>query len=217
MNRTRAYPDYRLEHWLVQEGSMSRWYAVAEEASFKPVDGGYIFQPYAFEGDGRNRLVNEAQKAAITSALRRSRLVMLIFAALGPPLMMGLGIGLIVVAHAPLWLAVAAIVLLSVVFGFSGTRYRRRKLRPLISALPITAEHITFRERIETMARKLPRTLLGIGLGLGLLAMLFNILAAVYEQRFPSALLFVFSAAITTYFAWLIVLRIRHVTSEDPL
>ena len=97
-------------------------------------------------------------------------------------------------------------------FGFSAIGYRRRKLRPLLAALPTTAERITFRERMETTARNLPRALLGVGLGLGLLTLLFNTLAAVYEPRFPSGSLFVLGITITAYFAWLIVLRIRRVT-----
>jgi hypothetical protein len=62
---------------------MSKWYAAAEEASFKPVHGGYIFQSNAFEGDGRNHFVSEAQKAEIMAVLQRSRLLMMIFAVLG--------------------------------------------------------------------------------------------------------------------------------------
>jgi hypothetical protein len=159
MNLTRAYSDYRSEHrgWT-KEGSMSKWYAAADEASFKPVRGGYTFQSRAFEGDGRNHLVNEAQKAEIMAILQRSRLMIVIFAALGSPLMAGLVIGRLIATDAPFWVSLTLIVLFSVVFAFAAISYRRRKLRPLLAALPTTQERITYREQIETTARNLPRS-----------------------------------------------------------
>jgi len=50
---------------------MAKWYAVSSEIRFKPVPGGYVFQSPAFTGDGRNHIVNEAQKTAVINILER--------------------------------------------------------------------------------------------------------------------------------------------------
>jgi hypothetical protein len=123
--------------------------------------------------------------------------------------MTGSGIGLVAAAHAPLWLSLTPIVLFGIVFALATIGYRRRKLRPLLAALPTTEERITYRERIDTIARNLPRAMLGVGSGLGVLAMLFSVSASIYEQRFVAAYTFAFSAMITAYFVWLTVLRRR--------
>ena len=54
---------------------MAKWYEGAEEAAFKPVAGGYLFQapnPWPF-GRSSAYLVNEAQKATLAARLRRMR------------------------------------------------------------------------------------------------------------------------------------------------
>jgi MFS family permease len=196
---------------------MSKWYAAANEASFKPVPGGYIFQWPAFMGGDRNRLVNEAQKVEIMAILQRWRLLMMIFAALAVPLMAGLAVGLIAAEHAGSWRpspgqvvaeVVTLVVLVGVVFVVVAIAYPRRKLRPLLAALPTTEERITYREQTEAIARNLPTAMLGVGLGFGVLITLFNAISAVYEHRlFPHAFGLAFGAVFIAYFVWLIVLH----------
>jgi hypothetical protein len=147
--------------------------------------------------------VNEAQKAEIMAILERSRLMIVIFAVLGLPLMIGL-----IAAHSPFWLSLTLIVLFGVVFAFAAIFSRRRKLRPLLAALPTTQERITYRERIETTARNLPRATLGVGLACGVLGTLFATTAAILDQRmFPFAIQFTIGAVLIAYYVWLIVLR----------
>src|SRR6476619_5650004 len=65
---------------LIMEAVMAKWYEAANEASFKSVAGGYVFQspnPWIFARP-RYYLVNEAQKAQIAERLRRFRLLNLI-------------------------------------------------------------------------------------------------------------------------------------------
>ena len=58
---------------------MAKWYEAANEASFKAVAGGYVFQspnPWIFARP-RYYLVSEAQKSEISARLRRWRLLLL--------------------------------------------------------------------------------------------------------------------------------------------
>ena len=55
-----------------------RWYARANEASFKPIEGGYVFQapsPWMFARP-RYYLVSAAKKAEISAHLARWRLLL---------------------------------------------------------------------------------------------------------------------------------------------
>ena len=72
---------------------MLKWYAAFIEAWFKPVPGGYVFQSPALMGDGRNRLVNEAQKAEIINILERWELLVLFLVLLAL-----MAVGVIVIA-----------------------------------------------------------------------------------------------------------------------
>jgi len=196
---------------------MAKWYAASCEARFKPVPGGYVFQPPALTGDGRNHIVNEAQKTAIMNILERWVLLRIFLALLAFPLMMA---GVIVIAQvAAIWHpspgkaageVLAWCVLAGVVIVFVLIAYVRRRLRPLLATLPTTDERITFREQSETAARKAPGVLLGLGLVLGVLWTVFSISEAISEQRLLlAAVWFAIGAAATANFGWLIILRKR--------
>lgn len=198
---------------------MAKWYAVSSEIRFKPVPDGYVFQSPAFTGDGRNHIVNEAQKTAIVNILERWVLLVIFWTLLAFPLM--LAVGVIVIAQvAAIWHPspgqaageiLAWFVLVGVVIVFVPIAYARRRLRPLLATLPTTEERITFRERSETAARKASGALLGLGLGMGCLMIVLSIIAAIYgNERLPSLLAwFAIGAAATVNFGWLIILRKR--------
>jgi hypothetical protein len=78
---------------------VAKWYAASSETRFKPVPGGYVFQSPALAGDGRNHIVNEAQKTAIINILERWVLLVLFLVLLAFPLMMAVGV--IVIARSP--------------------------------------------------------------------------------------------------------------------
>jgi hypothetical protein len=81
---------------------MAKWYAVfSSETRFKPVPGGYVFQSPAFTGDGRNRIVNEAQKTAIMNILERWALLR-IGLSLAFPLMVPVGV-IVIAQVAAIW------------------------------------------------------------------------------------------------------------------
>ena len=179
---------------------MAKWYTAGYEARFKPVPGGYVFQPPAFIGDGRNHLVNEAQKTAIMNILERW-VLLFILVSLAVPLMLELAIGLIA-AVAAIWHP--SISEVTAVVFILAIAYARRKLRLLLATLPTTEERITFREQTEMMARNLPGALLGVGFGLGVTMIVFSI-----TEKHEPALWFAMGTVLIAHFVWLIVLRKR--------
>jgi hypothetical protein len=185
---------------------MAKWYAVSSEIRFKPVPGGYVFQSPAFTGDGRNHIVNEAQKTAIINLLERWVLLVLLLVLLAVPLMVAVGV-IVIAQVAAIWHpspgqaageVLAWFILAGVVFALIA--YARRRLRPLLATLPTTEERITFRARSETAARKTSGAVLGLGLGVGCLTIVFSIMVAIYghEQRLLHAVVwFAIGAAYT--------------------
>ena len=158
---------------------MAKWYEAANEASFKSVAGGYVFQspnPWIFARP-RYYLVNEAQKAQIAERLRRFRLLNLInlpilvlffafmflspatFARLlQPATQLGIGFFILVMALVMPLIAVPHI-------------YLMRALRPLLAGVPRTNERITVAEQLPKIAAPISGKLLAIGVvgGLGMM------------------------------------------------
>src|SRR5262245_26279340 len=69
--------------------AMAKWFEAANEASFKAIEGGYVFQspnPWMFARP-RYYLVSAAQKAEISDRLRRWRILMLTLMLVGFALM----------------------------------------------------------------------------------------------------------------------------------
>ncbi len=136
------------------------------------------------------------------------------------PLMMAVGV-IVIAQVAAIWHpspahvageVLAWFVLTGGVVVFVLFAYVRRRLQPLLATLPTTEERITFRERSETAARKASGTVLGLGLGVGCLTIVFSIVAAIYGHEQPllrAAVWFAIGAAATANFGWLIVLRKR--------
>jgi hypothetical protein len=203
---------------------MAKWSEAAVESAFKPVAGGYIAKlPVRdFLGRTRSYVVNDAQKQEIGAALRRQRVMMLCI--LPILLVLGAAFGLMVWALrlTPGELLAGMAALLVVVFlamGVGPVGYLRRELRPILGTLQPSDQSISLREQVETIARRIPAPILVVGLIGGCLMVAGNIMAALdaaHAQRLSGALLAfqLFAAgagvAMTAYFIWLTVLRMRN-------
>jgi hypothetical protein len=205
---------------------MAKWYEGAEEAAFKPVAGGYVFQPPSLAwpfARAPRYLVNEAQKAALIACLRRQRqqtfLVVMLFALAGVGLAMGLAMAGPAARISPVeFVAVLAATMLAVVpIAILPHLKLMRTIRPLLADLPRTDERITFADQVHTLAAAISVPLLVLG-GIGGSAMIIvNILSivdAIAEGRggsrpfWPIFGLLV-GALLTSYFAYLAVLKLR--------
>jgi hypothetical protein len=159
-----------------------RWYARANEASFKPIEGGYVFQapsPWVFARSSYY-LVSAAKKAEITVHLDRWRLqlflailgmfclILPVIAAFQSPLLAlyrQLGSGLF------LLFLFAAFTLLMVTLIAVPQIYLARALRPLLADAPRTEERFKLAEQLPRIAAAVSTKLLVAGL-LGAVAMM---------------------------------------------
>jgi hypothetical protein len=157
---------------------MSRWYEAANEASFKAVKGGYVFQnpnPWIFARPSYYR-VNEQQKAKILIHLGHWRLMLLLLqavtlaAALVPiisprslgsllvPAFLALGPGLF-----SLLIAGGALLIIAVLIAIPQI-YLARSLHPMLAKLPHTHERIKVCEQLPKIAAAVSGRVLVIGL-----------------------------------------------------
>ena len=152
----------------------ARWYARANEASFKPTEGGYVFQapsPWVF-ARARYYVVSAAKKEEISAHLARWRLLLFLpvlgilcftvpviaFPSLLSPLYRQLGSSLF-----PLFLF-AAFTLLMVPLLAVPQIYLARALRPLLADAPRTDERIKVAEQLPVIATAVSTKWLVIGL-----------------------------------------------------
>lgn len=203
---------------------MARWFEGSEEAAFKPVAGGYVFQAPSLAwpfGRASAYLVNEQQKAALTACLRRQRWqvllvtmgIMLAYAALGVTIAM---------SHQALHLsaakfAVVIIVVAMTVFGMALLPYFwvLRAMRPLLVGLPPTDQRITAGEQIQRLATAISPKVLWLGGAGGVLMIVGNLMTVVdplsespRPPGFPSQVFgMLVGAALTGYFVYLAILR----------
>ena len=185
---------------------MAKWYEGANEASFKSVAEGYVFQspnPLIFARP-RYYLVNEAQKAEIAARLRRWRLLTLTLLAITFPIMASviafimlspatfvrlfqpaiqLGFGFFILLTTLLMiLLVAPLVVVPQI-------YLIRALRPLLADAPRTNERITMREQLPKIAASVTGKVLVVGLvgGLGMMGgAVLMLLDAFFEVQLGS-------------------------------
>jgi len=152
----------------------AKWYARANEASFKPTEGGYVFQapsPWVFARP-RYYVVSAAKKEEISAHLARWRLLLFLpvlgmlcftvpviaFPSLLSPLYRQLGSSLF-----PLFLF-AAFTLLMVPLLAVPQIYLARALRPLLADAPRTDERIKVAEQLPVIATAVSTKWLVIGL-----------------------------------------------------
>jgi hypothetical protein len=210
---------------------MGRWYEGAEEAAFKPASNGYVAQlpgPTLF-GRPRSYVVNKAQKAEITAALRRQRRMMLaVMLSLAP---VGAAFGLIAgMLHSEgralslLWIGVgtALLLLFTVVASVLANVYAMRPLRPLLATLPLTDERISLDEQVGRVARSISGKVLVAGLISGPLVVIANVLMvlrSIYQGYFEITVLWnaiacLGGAMLTAYFIWLSIMRRRRARGQ---
>jgi hypothetical protein len=205
---------------------MARWYEGAEEAAFRPASNGYVAQ---LPGPGlfcrpRSYIVNKAQKAEITAALRRQRRLMLILMLSLVPV--GAAFGLITAilhrqGHAllPLWIGVGTALILVFAFAASALAqaYAMRPLRPLLATLPLTDERISLDEQVGRVATSVSGKVLVAGLIFGPLVVIANVLMALHSISggyfeitvLWNAIAGLGGAMLTAYFIWLSIMRRR--------
>jgi hypothetical protein len=204
---------------------MARWYDGAEEAAFKPVAGGYVFQPPSLLWPfvrPRGYLVNEAQKAELAARLRRQRrriFLMLVVYVIGFGLTAVVGISGGVQRISPMgFIAIVTVTALAVVLiAIVPHIYLVRSLRPLLSDLPRADERITLGDQLHSLAAAISGKLLllgGIGGGLMIIGNIVSIASAIAEDRGGSKLFWsifglLFGVLLTSYFAYLALLKRR--------
>jgi hypothetical protein len=203
---------------------MVKWYEGGEEAAFKPMPGGYVFQPPSLFWPfvrGRGYRVNETQKAELAACLRRQR--GLIFLLLVAYVLIGLGLAAAIDAPgAPgristaEFIAILAMTMLGAVpIVILPHIYLVRTLRPLLADLPRTEERISLGHQLRSLAAAVSVPLLllgGLGGGLMIIGSIISIVDAVAEGRGGSKLYWsifglLFGALLTSYFAYLTMLK----------
>jgi len=161
-----------------------------EEAQFKPIDGGYVFQsqnPWLF-GPSHNYLVDETQKVAIASCLRevlREVKQVAVVAMFVLPVLMIAGAFLLIKIGCPIHIATVVLTL----FGFGPLLgmvhvYRMGRLRHLIANLPRTSDRISLREINSNIAAHMSPKLLWLLLvcmSIGFLGSLTALAGAYYD------------------------------------
>jgi hypothetical protein len=205
---------------------MAKWYEGAEQAAFKPVAGGYVFQPPSLRWPfvhPRCYLVNEAQKDELIACLRRQRqqtffVVMVIALA-------GLGLAAVLAMAGPAtrispkeFAAVFLVTMLAVTpLAILPHVKLMRTIKPLLADLPRTDERITFGDQLHTLAAAISVPLLLLG-GIGGRAMIIvdilSIVDAIAEGRGGSRPFWplfglAVGALLTSYFAYLAILKWR--------
>jgi hypothetical protein len=206
----------------------ARWYARANEASFKPIEGGYVFQapsPWMFARP-RYYLVSAAKKAEISVHLDRWRLLLflpvlgmiclalpvIVFPSLLSPLYRQLGSNLF-----PLFLVAVFALLMAPLIAVPQI-YLARALRPLLADAPRTDERIKFAEQLPRIAAAVSTKLLVVGLVSAVAMMVAGgalLLDTFLEGRltgsalFSPSLLVVLGGLLTFYFIFLLRLKAK--------
>jgi hypothetical protein len=186
----------------------ARWYARANEASFKPIEGGYVFQapsPWMFARP-RYYLVSAAKKAEISVHLDRWRLLLFL------PVL-----GMICLALVPLFLVAVFALLMAPLIAVPQI-YLARALRPLLADAPRTDERIKFAEQLPRIAAAVSTKLLVVGLVSAVAMMVAGgalLLDTFLEGRltgsalFSPSLLVVLGGLLTFYFIFLLRLKAK--------
>jgi hypothetical protein len=176
-----------------KERAMAGLYDGMEEAAFKRIDAGWVFQsrnPWLF-GRSRYYLVDEAQKTAIAGCIRETlrKLKPVVIAAMFIIPLLNVG-GVFLLVTLGRATPVNTVALMLVLFGpyVALTHvFSIRKLRPLLTDLPRTGERITLREGtvnfVEHMSFKLLLLLL-CSAGMCAIGCLMMLADAFFEGHF---------------------------------
>jgi hypothetical protein len=220
---------------LILEAVMTRWYACANEASFKSAPGGHVFQapsPWIFARP-RYYLVNDAQKAALLARLGTWRLLLMIVTVIELSLTLAmtlpmilwpgtvgrlllpmhhqLGTGLFAV------LLGAVMILLTVPLFAVPQIYLARTLRPILADAPRSEERITLGEQLPKIATSVSGKVLVVGL-IGGLAMMSGSIAQMFDAYLDghlarsapaNAAVVIMGGLVASYFVYLLRLKVK--------
>jgi hypothetical protein len=219
---------------------MARWYEAANEASFKPLAEGYVFQspnPWIFARP-RYYLVTGAQKAEIFALLGRWRLllitaILIIFALFGslisfmtffPAAFMRLAGPALQFGIAPFSVLVSGLLMLLIVPLIAVPQiYLSRGLRAPLAYAPRTNERITMAEQLPKLAGAVSGKVLVLCLVCGICLMgsaILGLVDAYFEghlARYPLLTflpLFALGGLLTGYIVYLIRLRKKLLSAE---
>lgn len=212
---------------------MARWYEAANEASFKPIAEGYVFQspnPWIFARP-RYYVVNGAQKAEIVALLGRWRLLWMTFVLIifvlfgsfmafmalfpatviwlaGPAFQLGVG-------TSSALLFVLLILLIAPLIAIPQI-YLHRALRTPLAHAPRTSERITMAEQLPKIAGSVSGKVLVLGL-IGGVALMCSAILWLIDAHLEGHLsrnllvaflpLFAFGGLLTGYCVYLMGLR----------
>lgn len=214
---------------------MAKWYEAVNQASFRPADGGYVFQspnPWIF-GWPRYYLVNEAQKAQIIPYLGRWRLLLML-TVLAEAIMLASFIAFVKLAPAtflrlmaPVFhfgtgvFAVGMFVVLMLLMApliVIPQLYLNRRLAPVLAVAPRTSQRIVTGDQLAKIASSVSGKVLALGLVGGICMMVAaaaDFIDAYSDGRLLGRLLwpalptFMLGAAATAYFVYLVRLRAK--------
>jgi hypothetical protein len=214
---------------LMREVAMSRWYERANEASFKLVPGGHLFQapsPWIFARPSYY-LVNDAQKKQLLASLARWRLLMLMAMAgmtsaglafmlmgtLSPRTLDSLFHPAYRLLGPGLSFLFCGIVLALLITSFIAAPqiYLARSLRPILATAPRSEQRIALREQTRVIAAAVSGKQLAIGLiaGLGMMSgAILQMIDAFFEGHLgrsaaSSSAIVVAGGLVTGYFIYL--------------
>jgi hypothetical protein len=183
---------------------MAKWLEGANEAFFKAVPGGYVFQrpsPWPF-AQPRCYLVNDAQKAALLGCLGRWKAlnvaIVLIIGLITGGLFMVLSANPGYYRIAFVWTALIVPLLLVPYL------YLSRRLAPLTATLPTTDQRITKMEQMNNSARNVAAPIIWLGAVAASIACVGNLLFLIDAPTSGQTGLRLVGYAITALFSGLI-------------
>lgn len=127
-------------------------------SGFRPVDGGYLFQPWICWRLVRSStyLVNDAQKAAISARLRRNFAAMPRAKIAYIVAVIALSVPLLLAGMEPYAVIVTATVVPGTAFLIANCVYAQRTIGPLLEGLPVAEQRILLAEQFEQQAKAIP-------------------------------------------------------------
>ena len=199
---------------------MAQWHERAEEGSFRPVEGGYVFQPPTAWILGRPRyvVVDEAQKAVVAARLRRWRGLVIAFVAISFVLV-GAIMATLLLAPAtlsrPSLLGLLIVVTLSLFLPL--VLVPQMYLMRALHQLPPRPGRIMVREQLAKIAVSVSGKLLVTGLVAGLTTAAISLLMLIdaWQAGRLAQKVFLLGSSVMTgtllagYFGYLVALRAR--------
>jgi hypothetical protein len=169
---------------------------------FKPVEGGYLFQPMTGWRLGRSPcyLVNEEQKALIAGRLMKNMKAMPAFLAGYLAAYVAVIVPLLVAQWDVFQAVMTATAGTGAVFLVAAQVYARRTIGPLLAGLPVAGDRISLNDRLNLQSKVLPpKFLLPVALA--------NVLLAVVAAGLELPIVAIVCIGIAAWYLWLLFLK----------